>query len=551
MKKLVSFLLSFIMFTSAIVAVLPASAASGFIDVRDDRWSAESIGYAVEKGYMKGVGGGKFDPAGTMTRAMVVTVLWRIKGSPASENASGFTDVPAGEWYADAVAWAKKTGVVSGVSATKFAPNGSVTREQLVTMMYRFCDYGNLIVDDRADLGPYRDRGKVSSYAEEPISWAVAVKLISGVTDNELAPGGFATREQFATILMRFSETKFEKLVDFYRPYVEQIADYTEGMLRGEMARLSADPNSTLADLHVWGNGLMLMGLFEAGRYDAIEEYADMWYSHHDRNGVISADAGLAGYCMLDMYEMTGEEKYLTLAREALTGILARRRDKYGEIKYDGNDTEDVLVDGTGMLTPLLARYPAMFGDEYGGENIRELAILQVSNYLKMGVHPIAYYVFHGYTRGGIFEGEMGWGRGTGYLFLAVGSVMRYCGDDEINAKCEKLIEFTMKRLKPEYKFGWTLSDPDAESDTSATGKIMWGILKAKEVGLASSVSDATIKAIAKAGLTDVYDGQVRGSSGGSGGFGSYGDKHDENTTYGQGAMLCFYALFLHYLENG
>ena len=547
MKRILSVILAALTLCGALAAAAHG-AGSPFSDVPADRWSCEAVNYAYEKGLMKGVGGGKFDPEGTMTRAMVVTVLWRIKGSPAPEEKSGFTDVPDGEWYADPVAWAKKTGVVNGVSATKFDPDGSVTREQLVTMIFRFCDYGNLLIDDRADLSGYRDKGKISSYAEESIGWAVGVKLISGVTKTELDPGGFATREQVATILMRFNETEFETLADFYRPYVEQIADYTEQMLRGEMARLAADPTSTLPDLHVWGNGLMLMGLFGVGRYDAIEEYADMWYSHPGRNGVISADAGLAGYCMLDMYELTGEEKYLTLAREALAGILARRRDPYGEIKYDSNDTTDVLVDGTGMLTPLLARWSAGYGEEFGDENIRDLAVLQVSNYLKMGVHPITQYAFHGYRNGGVFEGEMGWGRGTGYLMLAIGSVMRYCHDDEVNAKCEKFIEYTFKRLKPEFKFGWTLSDPDADSDTSATGKIMWGVLKAKEVGLASSVSDATIKAIAKAGLTDVYDGQVRGASGGSGGFGSYSDDHDANTTYGQGAMLCFYAEFLKYI---
>ena len=545
MKRILSAVLAALTLCG-VFSVTALADGSPFSDVEAGRWSCEAVQYAYDRGLMNGVGGGKFDPEGTMTRAMVVTVLWRVEGKPEPAEASGFADVPAGEWFTDAVAWAKSKGVVNGVSETAFDPDGSITREQLAAILFRYCDAKNLLVDERGDLSPFTDRGKISSYAEEAIGWAVGVKLIGGVSNTLLDPGGFATREQVATILMRFDKTEFTALADYYRPYVDQIAEYSEKMLRDEMARLAADPDSTLADLHVWGNGLILMGLAELGRYEAVEEYADTWWGHHDRNGAISADSGLAGFAMLEMYERTGEEKYLTLAHEALEGILARPTDAYGEIKYDRNDDNDVYVDGTGMLTPLLARWGAEFGDE----DVREKAVLQVSNYLKMGVVPLVYFAYHGYTGSGAYQGEMGWGRGTGYLMLAIGSVMRYCGDDEVNAKCEKFIEFTFKRLNPENKFGWTLSDPDADSDTSATGKIMWGVMMAKQAGLADCVSDKTVKAIAKAGLTDVYDGQVRGASGGSGGFGSYSDKHDENLTYGQGAMLCFYALFLRYLEN-
>ena len=106
--------------------------------------------------------------------------------------------------------------------------------------------------------------------------------------------------------------------------------------------------------------------------------------------------------------------------------------------------------------------------------------------------------------------------------------------------------------MKPEYKFGWTLSplEKDAPSDTSATGMIMWGVMQAKLKGLASSVSDETLRAIAKAGLTDVYDGVVKGSSGGAGGFGAYSEEYDENNGWGQGGLLSFYALYLKYLDN-
>ena len=545
MKRIISVILA-VLTLSSVLTVHALADTSPFSDVSVDRWSFASVVFAYEHGLMNGVGGGKFSPEGTMTRAMVVTVLYRIEGEPEVDHKDGFTDVLPGKYYYDPVAWARSAGVVNGVSETSFDPNGNVTREQLASMLFRFCDFKNLLVDERGDVSAFADRDKIHSYAEESVSWAVGVGLIRGVKDDKLDPRGFATREQVAAILKRFVETDFTTLYDYYLPFVEKIADYSEGMLRSEMEKLSADPNYSIHDLHVWGNGLLAIGLNDFGRYDVVEDYIDMWMNHPARGGILSTDAGLAGYVVIDMYERTGDEKYAELARECLRAELERPTDKYGEIKYDRNEDDDIYVDGTGMVTPFLARYSSVFGDE----EVRRIAALQVSNYLRMGVMPRLYYAYHGYSGSGAFQGEMGWGRGTGYLMLAIGSVMRYCHDEEVNAACENFIAHTMERLKPDFKFGWTLSDPEAPSDTSATGKIMWGVMKAKEVGLASSVDDKTIKAIAKAGLTDVYDGEVRGSSGGSGGFGSYSDKYDENMSYGQGAMLSFYVLFLRYLNG-
>ncbi len=542
--RIVSFIMAALML-SCLFAVNAHSEGTRFYDVESDRWSSEAGEYVSDRGLMYGVGDGTFDPEGTMTRAMAVTVIYRLKGEPAVDFKNEFSDVGEGEFFSDAVTWAKDAGVVNGVTETHFDPNGFVTREQIAAMLFRYCTGEKLMTDERDELTSFSDREAVDSYAVDALSWAVGSDLINGVEEDLLDPLGFATREQAAALFMRFCEAGFTTYTDYYLPYVEQIADYSEYMLRSAMENLASKPGYPLPDLHVWGKGLLAMGLLDMGRYDVVEDYIQMWMDHPDRGEILSTDAGLAGYCVLGLYELTGEEKYAELAHECLEGLLARPTDRYGEIKYDRGDNEDIYVDGTGMVTPFLARYSAVFDDE----EVRRIAVLQVSNYLKMGVVPKMYYVFHGY-KGGALYGEMGWGRGTGYLMLAIGSVMRWCGDEEINARCETFIENMMKRLKPEYKFGWTLSEPDAPSDTSATGKIMWGVLLAKEAGLASSVSDATIKAIAKAGLTDVYDGCVRGSSGGSGGFGSYSELYDENTEYGQGAMLCFYSQFLRYLEN-
>ncbi|MBR7032852.1 MAG: S-layer homology domain-containing protein, partial [Clostridia bacterium] len=145
-----------------------------------------------------------FDPTGALTRGMVATVLWRREGSPASTAPSGFTDVPAGAWYADAVAWAKQTGVVNGMTETTFAPNAFITREQLATMLFRFSSSAPVSVPERADLSPFADDEKTSAWAKESLEWAVEAGLINGTDGNRLAPSGNATREQFAAIIERY-----------------------------------------------------------------------------------------------------------------------------------------------------------------------------------------------------------------------------------------------------------------------------------------------------------------------------------------------------------
>ncbi|MBR7033632.1 MAG: S-layer homology domain-containing protein [Clostridia bacterium] len=205
MKKILSVFFAMIMTLSCITAI--SASSSGFSDVAEGRWSASAIKYAVDRGYMNGVGDGKFDPTGALTRGMVATVLWRREGSPAPTAPSGFSDVPAGAWYADAVAWAKETGVVNGMTATTFAPNAFITREQLATMLFRFSSTAPVSVPERADLTPFADDEKTSAWAKESLEWAVEAGLINGTDGNRLAPSGNATREQFAAIIERYDDT--------------------------------------------------------------------------------------------------------------------------------------------------------------------------------------------------------------------------------------------------------------------------------------------------------------------------------------------------------
>ena len=195
---------------AAVMLILAVPAfASDFSDVSDSRWSAEDIAYAVEKGYMNGTGGDKFSPSESMTRAMVVTVLWRRENSPKVKYSPEFTDVPEKAYYTSAVIWAKNAGIVNGTSKTTFSPSASVTREQLAAMLMRYTSFLHYSTRDRADLSIFADSGKVSSYAKDSMAWAVKIGLITGTDATTLSPGSQASREQFAAILRRYDGVKF------------------------------------------------------------------------------------------------------------------------------------------------------------------------------------------------------------------------------------------------------------------------------------------------------------------------------------------------------
>ena len=173
-----------------------------FIDVQPTDWFAEAVDFVVAQGLFAGISETEFGPNVEMSRAMLVTVLYRLSGET-SNGDSGFTDVPADAWYSAAVAWAKEAGVVSGISETAFAPNQPITREQMATILY---SYANAQVgeDAKTALAAFTDAGNISSYATVPMSWAVEQGLLSGVGNQTLEPQGVATRAQVATILRQF-----------------------------------------------------------------------------------------------------------------------------------------------------------------------------------------------------------------------------------------------------------------------------------------------------------------------------------------------------------
>ena len=172
-----------------------------FIDIAPDAWYKDAIQYAYDNGLMTGVSATEFAPEATTTRAMIVSILARLEGVTTAE-AAGFADVDDNDWYATAVNWAANVGVVNGYEDNTFRPNTAITREQLAAILMNYAAYKGEDVSNRADLTSYTDQP--STWAEEAISWSVAEGLLTGVTADTLQPQGAATRAQVAAILERF-----------------------------------------------------------------------------------------------------------------------------------------------------------------------------------------------------------------------------------------------------------------------------------------------------------------------------------------------------------
>ena len=174
-------------------------------DVKAGDWYANAVNYVTLTGLMNGTGDG-FSPNLAINRGMMVTVLYRMAGSPEVTAEKPFTDVPADTWYTDAVIWASENGITAGTSETTFSPTNSLTREQLATFFYRFADFENPDpIEITGDLTGFTDADQVASYATDAMKWAIGEGLISGTTETTLSPKATATRAQVATILMRYT----------------------------------------------------------------------------------------------------------------------------------------------------------------------------------------------------------------------------------------------------------------------------------------------------------------------------------------------------------
>jgi len=181
-----------------------------FADVDPGQWYREGIDFVLIAGLFNGTSKTTFEPNTNMTRAMLVTVLWRLEKEPDATIADLFADIATGTWYIEAVAWAAANGIVQGYDADTFGPDDSITREQMAAILYRYASYRGYDITATDDLSGFNDAGKTSGWALTAMKWAVAEELINGVSKTDLDPTGYATRAQVATILMRFVQNIVE-----------------------------------------------------------------------------------------------------------------------------------------------------------------------------------------------------------------------------------------------------------------------------------------------------------------------------------------------------
>ena len=179
--------------------------ADRFTDVKPTDWFADAVQYVCDEGMMNGTTKNTFSPHAPIGRGMLVTILYRLEEEP-SVSAAAFSDVASGKYYAKAVAWASRSGLVNGFGDGSFRPDEPVTREQIAAILYRYTAYKSGDVIARADLGGFTDAAQISGYAREPLAWAKAKGLINGTDWGGIHPGGYATRAETAAILMRFCE---------------------------------------------------------------------------------------------------------------------------------------------------------------------------------------------------------------------------------------------------------------------------------------------------------------------------------------------------------
>lgn len=190
-----------------IEAVFVSGWVNPFEDVSADNWFYNAVKYVHETGLMNGTAQNRFEPGSELTRAMLVTILYRLDNEPSVNSETLFDDVASGNWYSDAVAWAAANGIVGGYGDGTFGPADSITREQIAVLLFNYAEYKGYDLTPANDLSAFSDAGSTSFWAQASMKWAVGNGLLSGKGNDTLDPTGTATRAEIATILMRFIET--------------------------------------------------------------------------------------------------------------------------------------------------------------------------------------------------------------------------------------------------------------------------------------------------------------------------------------------------------
>ena len=199
LRRMGAALLALALMLSLNLTAFAAAAVTGFTDVDADSWYADAVAYVRDNGLMSGTSAAAFDPDGTMTRAMLAQTLYRAAGSPAVSGSDSFTDTAEGAWYADAVLWASRQGVISGYGSGLFGTDDPVTREQIAAILWRYA--GSPAAEAGTD---FADEADISAYAAQAVDWARASGVVNGADGNRFLPRDSATRAQVAVILRNY-----------------------------------------------------------------------------------------------------------------------------------------------------------------------------------------------------------------------------------------------------------------------------------------------------------------------------------------------------------
>ena len=206
LRRMAACLAALILCLGLSVTASAAEADTGFSDVAADAWYAEAAVYCRDNGLMNGTTATTLSPNATMTRAQLCAVLYRMAGSPEMTGRDAFTDTPDGAWYEDAVLWAVRNRIMSGYTASTFGPHDPITREQLAAILWRYAG------SPAAEAGEaYADEASIASWAVTAVDWARTRGFINGMSDGSFRPDGRATRAQVAAILMRYDQARTEE----------------------------------------------------------------------------------------------------------------------------------------------------------------------------------------------------------------------------------------------------------------------------------------------------------------------------------------------------
>ncbi len=285
-KRILSLLLSIAMCLTLLPLGTQAQAAY-FRDVPSSHWAKEYIDDAVDMGLFNGTGNGQFSPSAAMTRSMFVTVLYRLDGGEA-ESSANFTDVPRGSWYSDAVAWASENSIVTGTGGGRFSPKANVTREQLITILYRYLNAVGATLEDSGTSVTFRDSSSISSYAGPAVQAMKDAGIIGGKPDSyggyRFDPRGKATRAEVASIMCRFLDAVNYDDIDDEEPDPEAAYEQMDKITQSSTLKSLSSQYATASDSQKKNLAEQAISYFEQQEENGTIDYCDV-----DRdNGVIS-----------------------------------------------------------------------------------------------------------------------------------------------------------------------------------------------------------------------------------------------------------------------